>query len=251
MKFEKWKNQKIKNIFMISLFKTHPEYIYIVHEREFINSKKNIYKIGRTSKSQGERMKGYPKDSVMLFSYSVCDSYKIENTIKEQLKKYVINRTDIGSEYFEGELHVIVDHVVNIITKNERELLIALGKISEDSDKSLLKPEDVEQNTKKRSFDKIDSVINIEIKKTEDIDYKFSKLKTESYIYCHRCENQFNDIISLRKHWKSIIPCDFVCLKCGYRLNSRKSYQRHVRSNCRMLHMHNLESKILKKNIRL
>ncbi len=37
------------------------EYIYLIQEREFINSKQPIYKIGRTKQNNYKRFEQYPK----------------------------------------------------------------------------------------------------------------------------------------------------------------------------------------------
>ena len=58
------------------------EYIYLLQEREFINAKKDIYKIGRTKQENLTRFTQYPKGSKLLFQIICVNSQKIENILK-------------------------------------------------------------------------------------------------------------------------------------------------------------------------
>ena len=48
-------------------------YIYLLQEREFIKTKENVYKIGRTKKENYKRFHQYPKGSVLLFQM-ICNN---------------------------------------------------------------------------------------------------------------------------------------------------------------------------------
>jgi hypothetical protein len=48
-----------------------PQYIYLLHTREFINCKMHVYKIGRTKQANLERFLTYPKGSVILL-HTIC-----------------------------------------------------------------------------------------------------------------------------------------------------------------------------------
>jgi hypothetical protein len=77
-------------------------YIYLIQEREFINSGENVFKIGRTRQENFERFKNYPKGSKILL-HTICnDCDNAERKIKSYFKKIFISRKDYGSEYFEG-----------------------------------------------------------------------------------------------------------------------------------------------------
>jgi hypothetical protein len=56
-------------------------YIYLLQEREFLNTKQNIFKIGRTNQPNYERFKQYPKGSILLCQMMCCDSKKMEKII--------------------------------------------------------------------------------------------------------------------------------------------------------------------------
>ena len=80
------------------------ECVYLLQEREFIKTKENIYKIGRSSRLIKERLKGYPKNSKLIFHKEVLNSRNIEKKIKTQFCEEFKQRKDIGSEYFEGDI---------------------------------------------------------------------------------------------------------------------------------------------------
>jgi len=93
-----------------------PGYIYIIQEREFVNTNENVYKIGRTENII-RRFSDYPKGSKLFLSFLVSDMYEIENEIKEQLCKTIKCRRDIGTEYYEGEINEVTKEVLSVISK--------------------------------------------------------------------------------------------------------------------------------------
>lgn len=87
----------------------YDNYIYILQEREFIRLYTHIYKIGVTN-SLHNRMGHYPKSSKMIAVIPVNGNP--EKLCLKKLKKSFIQRKDIGSEYFEGNLKLIVDEAI-------------------------------------------------------------------------------------------------------------------------------------------
>jgi len=93
-------------------------YIYIIQEREFINAKQPVYKIGKTSGEIQRRYSQYPKNSRLLFTQHVNNCHAVEKiVIKELTEKFTI-RKDIGREYFEGPLNEISKCVSKICNNN-------------------------------------------------------------------------------------------------------------------------------------
>jgi hypothetical protein len=92
--------------------------IYIIKLAEHIRCKDNIFKVGMTTRGVKNRLKGYPKNSQILFSTSVkdaklCERVVLENCKKEQkLKKCDRNNKEpykrLGNEYFEGNLRLLM-----------------------------------------------------------------------------------------------------------------------------------------------
>ena len=99
------------------------QYIYLLQEREFINSKQPIYKIGKTKQPNHKRFNSYPKGSVLLLQTecSNCDDYEkqILFVFDHNFKK----RTDIGSEYFEGNYKMMMKYINNIIDSGDNFLV--------------------------------------------------------------------------------------------------------------------------------
>lgn len=90
------------------------EHIYLIHEREFITTNKNIYKIGRST-NISNRMMNYPKGSNILLILHVSNCTSIENIIKKEFNDKYILRKEYGLEYFEGNKD---DMITNIFTIN-------------------------------------------------------------------------------------------------------------------------------------
>ena len=93
------------------------EYVYLLHEREFLNSGRQLYKIGRTSQSPNDRFDDYPKGSCVVFYLRVPDSKATEKAIKAAFKLKFKQDRDIGQEYFEGDVNDMIQSFFFISTK--------------------------------------------------------------------------------------------------------------------------------------
>jgi hypothetical protein len=100
-------------------------YIYLIHLREFINSKENIYKIGRCLSCE-QRLKGYPKGSVILFSIYIKDHVQIETQLIKIFDETFERQSNIGREYYKGCLDT---------------MLFTISKYCNDFIKTYLKPQ--------------------------------------------------------------------------------------------------------------
>lgn len=91
-------------------------YLYIIKEREFIKLNENIYKIGRT-KDIIKRYKQYPKNSIIIYSVMLKKYHELEKKWLMNLNqnKNIINRNDIGREYFEGDYIIIINELMQLI----------------------------------------------------------------------------------------------------------------------------------------
>ena len=90
-------------------------YIYLIHVREFKNRNEPIYKIGKTTQSNLNRIKSYPKDSELLYYMCCEDCHKGENKVIKEFKKKFIQRRDIGTEYFEGDMKKMMKKICEIV----------------------------------------------------------------------------------------------------------------------------------------
>jgi hypothetical protein len=98
-------------------------YIYLLQEREFINTKQNIYKLGKTKQENLQRFKQYPKGSKLLLQQVCYDCDMLETQLIREFKNKYIHRRDIGNEYFEGDYNEmskdIHNKIINNIVSNE------------------------------------------------------------------------------------------------------------------------------------
>ena len=87
------------------------EYIYLLREREFVNTDEPVFKIGRTTNLRN-RMNQYPKDTQIILIIPVDDSVWYEtNLIKifeERFERAKVGTENIGKEYFVGNLDEMV-----------------------------------------------------------------------------------------------------------------------------------------------
>ncbi len=83
-------------------------YFYIVQEREFLGT--NNYKIGRTSDVE-DRLRGYSKNSKLIYSIKVDDQNEVESMLIEIFKDKFIQKREYGREYFEGDINEMIQEV--------------------------------------------------------------------------------------------------------------------------------------------
>lgn len=102
-------------------------HIYLIREREFINSGKPIYKIGKTcQKDPRRRIASYPKGSECIILIKKDNVELVEKRLIKQFTNFFIKRSDIGAEYFEGNKEtmtkLIFDYQVSNTDIDECEL---------------------------------------------------------------------------------------------------------------------------------
>jgi len=95
--------------------------IYIVQLSEHIRCKDNIYKVGMTERGINKRIKGYPKNTQILFSISVKNAKLCEREVMKQCRSTNgitnCNRNhpdkfkQLGNEYFEGDFNLLKNTV--------------------------------------------------------------------------------------------------------------------------------------------
>jgi len=85
--------------------------VYLLIEREFIASKQNIFKIGRTA-NICNRTRQYPKGSQLLVVLPCIDSCVTESNLQRVFCGKFIQRRDIGSEYYQGSPNAIIKEFI-------------------------------------------------------------------------------------------------------------------------------------------
>lgn len=101
--------------------------LYVIQEREFLNSNEPVFKIGRTFGPPQVRLSSYPKGSSVIWTCKVPDCCSAERKLMSSLASSgnFKHRGDIGAEYYEvispqeGQFTanaemVILDHVSSL-----------------------------------------------------------------------------------------------------------------------------------------
>ena len=92
-------------------------HIYLIHEREFMQTEQEVYKIGRTD-NVARRFSQYPKGSRLLLSLYSHDVMTAERELIRIFRNIFKSRKDIGREYFEGTSQPMIDAITAYI-RNE------------------------------------------------------------------------------------------------------------------------------------
>ena len=94
------------------------EYVYIIRECDFVRLNEDIYKIGRTSKTNPEdRFQKYRKGTEIVAFFKVNNSIECEN----KMIKCFSNHTNIkkmdeyGKEYFQGNRNELLSEILKIV----------------------------------------------------------------------------------------------------------------------------------------
>ena len=188
------------------------QYVYLIHEREFIQSEKQVYKIGKTKQLNLKRYAQYPKDSALLYqSTSInCDIH--EKEIITLFKNKYKHRKDIGSEYFEGDYRNMLCDIYDISTRLLREQI------------------QIEEVECKRAQEKEEERIKVEGN---------SSIELNRYC-CLVCKFSTDNKAQLRRHFTSKkhetntkpilqVPTRFQCEKCNKYYKGQSGLWGHVR----------------------
>lgn len=106
------------------------QFIYLVRPREFADKNVNIYKIGRTEDFLYNRLNGYSKSTEIILAIPVNDSVGAETELKKLFANLYIKRKDIGDEYFEGNVQLMVCSVIETLYPNKLYQDISFNKES-------------------------------------------------------------------------------------------------------------------------
>ena len=93
-------------------------YFYIIHEREFVRSGEQTFKIGKTGQNPPwKRLSAYPKDSELILLIKVPNKDIFENKIISIFKKKYRQMLEYGNEYFRGDIDEMVKDVHNLTSQ--------------------------------------------------------------------------------------------------------------------------------------
>ena len=97
---------------------SNTNYIYLLHEREFIKTSEYIYKVGMTRQSNLDRIKNYTRGSVLLFQMECYDCKFVESIVLKKFDDMFHKCSFYGNEYFRGNKKIMMD-IIYIIIANE------------------------------------------------------------------------------------------------------------------------------------
>jgi len=106
-------NKYLKSIQIEEVPQEKRNSMYLLQEREFFNLKQPVYKIGITETVRN-RMGQYPKGSKIIFIMPVDGDP--EQLCLVKFRSQFIPRTDVGSEYFQGDADLMVKTVIECCT---------------------------------------------------------------------------------------------------------------------------------------
>ncbi len=107
-----------QNIFIKKLINTEcnkisatvaTNYVYLLQEREFTKTSEIIYKVGMTTKENHTRFNQYPKGSILIYQSMCANCRDVEKRVISIFKDIFTQRTDIGTEYFEGDYNQMIN----------------------------------------------------------------------------------------------------------------------------------------------
>lgn len=119
------------------------EYIYIVQEREFVNNKKPIYKIGGTTQVNGLKISNRIERVKLLMQIVCTDSRLIEKKIIKVFRDKYIWKKKLGRKYFKGDPNTMMSDIYNIVQKMENKQQRQKNYIDDSSDYSDLDSHDI------------------------------------------------------------------------------------------------------------
>jgi len=86
----------------------HLEYLYILREREFLNLRSPIYKIGKTKQEPNNRLSGYPKGSEIYAFIQVHDCDTAEKDLIRIFDDNFEQVSEYGREYYRGSIEKMI-----------------------------------------------------------------------------------------------------------------------------------------------
>ena len=92
-----WFFPAIRSSFVLRVQSKMAGYIYMLHEREFIRLREDVYKIGLTKRPINDRVMEYPIGSRLLLCIHVEDCVNAEIDIMNHLQRVSIPATEFGT----------------------------------------------------------------------------------------------------------------------------------------------------------
>ena len=88
-------------------------FIYLLREKQDIEDKLNIFKIGKSTQENTRRVKSYQSGSYLYLQIRCNDCHSMETKLINKFKNYFLLVR--GREYFKGDIHIMMDIIYSFI----------------------------------------------------------------------------------------------------------------------------------------
>ncbi len=107
----------IKMLSRVSKKSIKYNYIYLLQTHHSIDLKENVYKIGKTTQQNINRIRSYPKCSKLLLHMECENCHDSEKILLKKFNKEFKQISKYGNEYFEGDSNdmkmIIINHIMH------------------------------------------------------------------------------------------------------------------------------------------
>lgn len=198
------------------------EYIYVMQEREFINSKEPTYKVGRTT-NPSKRFAAYPKNSELLLLCGVLDCKTAEMAVKNMMKAMFVQKTEYGCEYFQGDATEIKASITQLLYPSIGKRLKCFWK-RKPLPVPPQKPLPMIPTANSRWRNKGPSQKSLPLLE-QGPSLTIRKIPVNTA--CPKCPRILSSKQKLMQHLKKPMSCDFTCRICSFKAKNRHQFYRH------------------------
>lgn len=171
------------------------EGVYLLHIREFNNTNKPIYKLGRSNHLEN-RVKQYPNGSKIMLMLKCKNSKSCENNLIKLFKSKFIQKTFYGTEYFEGNHNDMIIEIFKYIYNFD---IVSTNVISN----IVSVPVSVQVSVP------VSDVISVDIKQNNSV-LEETKNSKNCDRTCPKCKNIFRYPSTLKTHLESSSRCSMT-----------------------------------------
>jgi len=178
-------------------------YIYLLHEREFIRTSENIYKVGMTCQSNLNRFSNYPKGSILLFQMKCNDCRFVESIVLQVFNYRFYKCSFYGNEYFQGNKKDMI-HIIFLIIKYENEIRDCVTDRSKYID-NILKQHTIENNVTLLENTNVATIENTNVATIENTNVATIENNDDQpkQYHCDKCDYYTKRSFNYIKHIKT------------------------------------------------